>query len=62
MGQCASKHIESAMPVEIEDGVPSDSKDTKDTDEAGIMEVLGNGQVSARPYPTKKVDQDRSPS
>lgn len=53
VGWCASKILQSDIPVEVQDGVPCNSKDTRDADELEIMIAPGNGQVEIRPLPPK---------
>lgn len=54
-GHCASKILQSAIPVEVGDGEPCNSKDTRDVDGLEITEVPKNDHIGIRASPPKKV-------
>lgn len=54
-GHCASKILQSAIPAEVGDGEPCNSKDTRHMDGLEITEVPKNGHIGIRASPPKKV-------
>lgn len=57
LGQHTSEVLMSAIAVQVRDRVPSDSKNTGDTDVVGVMVAPRNGQVGVRPSLSPKVVQ-----
>lgn len=54
VGQHASEVLGSAIPVEAGDGMPSNSKATRDNNELRVKLMSGNGHVGIRPSPPKR--------
>lgn len=55
--QYVSEVLRSATPVETGDGVLSDRKHTRDTDDPGIMILPGNDEVGIRSPPSPQKNQ-----